>query len=111
MREYGSITVTRWNKFCRLMSRQFKNSKSKKWIFRGHKSGESLKSSLERAIIYFPKDLKNNGEAEKRILREFKRRYHQYSSDIPKDGDDLEWFSIMQHYGAPTRLLDFTYSP
>lgn len=111
MRKYSSKTIRSWEEFQKFISRRFKNSKSKKWIFRGHKSGESLKSSLERAVIYYPKDLKKKGEAEKRILREFKRRYHQYSSDIPKDEDDLEWFSLMQHYGAPTRLLDFTYSP
>src|SRR5580704_15740200 len=26
-------------------------------------------------------------------------------------GFKLSWLAAMQHYGAPTRLLDFTYSP
>ncbi len=38
------------------------------------------------------------------------RRYFQYRSHIRNEYDYLEWLSIMQHFGAPTRLLDFTYS-
>lgn len=49
-------------------------------------------------------------EAENIALREFKRNYHRYSQYIPRDDDRLEWLATMQHHGAPTRLLDWTFS-
>ena len=35
---------------------------------------------------------------------------HMDVSDLPLD-QKLSWLAVMQHYGVPTRLLDFTYSP
>lgn len=32
------------------------------------------------------------------------------ATSIPDKKSILEWFSLMQHHGAPTRFLDFTYS-
>jgi hypothetical protein len=34
-----------------------------------------------------------------------------YLKFLPPDDKKLEWLAIMQHYGAPTRLLDVTLSP
>jgi hypothetical protein len=47
---------------------------------------------------------------EGRIIREFRRAYHQFSAGVPDRESTVEWLALMQHHGAPTRLLDFTYS-
>ena len=82
-----------------------------RWIYRGQRdSKEGLETTLERACANYgllPKDAKR---IEDRLLREFQRKYHHYSQHIPDSGNALEWLSIMRHYGAPSRLLDFTYS-
>jgi hypothetical protein len=46
------------------------------------------------------------------ILREFMRRAYHYlpGAQLPANGDKLEWLSLMRHYKAPSRLLDFTSS-
>ena len=43
-------------------------------------------------------------------MRRFKRECHHHTGQLPKPADTMEWLSLMQHYGAPTRLLDWTYS-
>jgi hypothetical protein len=78
------------------------------YVFRGHQSGRwRLQSSLERS------GLENTIEGERWMLIEFPRRAAHYlpqaTSILP--GDTLTWLSILQHYGAPTRLLDWTHSP
>lgn len=44
------------------------------------------------------------------MLREFKRKARNYITDVPSDEDTIGWLALMQHYGAPTRLIDFTRS-
>lgn len=47
-------------------------------------------------------------ELERHILRSFRKYAHRDA--VPGDSD-WNWLAVAQHYGAPTRLLDWTYSP
>ena len=86
-----------------------------RWIFRGQKrrndkDTNQLITTLEKAIKSFHPNLKKASEIERGLLRKFKRHSAVYLENIPAFYDHMEWFALMQHYGAPTRLQDWTYS-
>jgi hypothetical protein len=79
------------------------------WVFRGHKKESyPLQPSIERVHTEW-------AEAEHRMLQEFQSKapLHMDSGRLPRAASKhkLSWLAVMQHYGVPTRLLDFTYSP
>jgi hypothetical protein len=80
------------------------------WLYRGQRGADwSLQTSLERCDRQgIPAARRVSVELE--LSREFRRAYHQYALHVPRPESVLEWSSVMQHHGAPTRLLDFTYS-
>jgi len=81
------------------------------WVFRGQGSSKwGLESTLEREIASFGLDQGTAPQIERGLLRKFKRQCCHYIAHLPKEKDYLEWLALMRHYGAPTRLLDWTYS-
>jgi hypothetical protein len=80
------------------------------WLFRGQKRERSLRSSLERQCRKLGCEHEKIASVEAQLIRDFRRRYRGPDRATVME-DTLYCLALMQHYGAPTRLLDFTYSP
>lgn len=81
------------------------------FLYRGHANADwPLQSSLER-IIGSKWSAEKAKLFEEDSLAQFQSKFHLYDRENVKPDSKLAWLSIMQHYGVPTRLLDFTESP
>src|SRR5215470_2168603 len=81
------------------------------WLYRGQRSATwNLMTSVERSCERREVRPEHRREHEDALFREFRRSYHQYATHVPDPRAVVEWLSVMQHHGAPTRLLDFNYS-
>lgn len=82
------------------------------WAFRGEISATwPLMTSVARRLLAYCPDRSLWPLRELRSLRIFRRKAHNYLHDEYQLRDDLRSLSLMQHHGAPTRLLDFSKSP
>jgi hypothetical protein len=81
------------------------------YVFRGHANAAwPLQSSLERVVgPAWSSD--SARKSEDYSLERFKSKFHLYDRDNLMPDSKLAWLAVMQHYGVPTRLVDFTSSP
>jgi hypothetical protein len=105
---YPVIEIRSWQHFQKIVA----GPRYRNWAFRGQADATwPLHSSLSRYFLQFGIDPRAWPEQESRSLRIFRRKAHLFLNSVPPEQDSFQWLAMMQHFGAPTRLLDFTWSP
>jgi hypothetical protein len=73
------------------------------WLFRGHSNADwALRPGIHRGYT---------AQQERYLTNEFRVRARSRYAPCPSNNDYSGWLALMQHYGLPTRLLDWSYSP
>lgn len=82
------------------------------WIFRGMRNEDwHLESRLQRALEGYGRR-SHSKMIESKLVKDFRRQFVNYEGRwTPGAIPAADLLALMQHYGAPTRLLDWTYSP
>ena len=103
---FSTEPITDWKGFDCLLG-TFQDGK---WIYRGQSQDWPLTTSLERGLLNWGIRLSRGPSVQHQLIREFRRRLQGAELDDVMN-DKLFCLALMQHHGAPTRLLDCTYSP
>lgn len=84
------------------------------WVFRDHgDDGWHIEPTLGRYYRSHQGNIKLTSfyPREGDSIEKFRKSAHLHLHHLPAEDDLLGWLAVMQHFGAPTRLIDFTFSP
>lgn len=104
------VHVQNWEDLAR-QSDEFHGSDDP-WIFRGQREQAwGLTTSLHRTLRDFEVKAEDAERTEVGLVCRFRRQAHHYVGSLaPERHQVVEWLALMQHFGAPTRMQDWTYS-
>lgn len=106
---YEEVKAESWNELLSAFHTGIKDPDT--WVFRGMRNADwALQTSLDRALSATGIAHEKANKVEGGLLRRFQREAQHYSIRQPDQKSTLEWLATMQHFGAPTRLLDWTHS-
>jgi hypothetical protein len=78
-------------------------------IFRGQAYANwKLIPSVQRKEVVPAKNDDDRLRCEREMLDQFEKRARPYFSDRPEISNEWDWLALAQHYGLPTRFLDWT---
>lgn len=99
---YSIVELASWKDF-----QEFVSQLSDNWAYRGQCNAQwGLQNAIERTDF-----IQLYREIEKDFLEEFQRGASNYLTKDEVPQKLIEWLALMQHHGAPTRLLDLSKSP